>query len=62
MYAARRSLGMDLRILVGTIFVTIFRGEIGVHQDSGRLAVRHRPAPAAAAPVAAADGTDAVGG
>jgi len=62
MYAARRSLGMDLRILVGTIFVTIFRGEIGVHQDSGRLAVRHRPAPASAAPTAAADATDAVGG
>jgi lipopolysaccharide/colanic/teichoic acid biosynthesis glycosyltransferase len=48
MYARRRSLGMDLRILVGTIFVTVFRGEIAVHRDSGRLTVRHRPAPAAA--------------
>jgi len=48
MYAEHRSLGMDLRILVGTIFVTVFRGEIAVHRDSGRLTVRHRPAPAAA--------------
>jgi lipopolysaccharide/colanic/teichoic acid biosynthesis glycosyltransferase len=57
MYAERRSLGMDLRILLGTIFVTLFRGEIAVHRVSGRLSVRHRPAAAAAV-----DATDVVRG
>src|SRR5438034_219642 len=56
MYAERRSVGMDLRILLGTIFVTVFRGEIAVHRASGRLTVRHRPAPAAV------DATEVVGG
>ena len=53
MYAERRSVRMDLRILLGTIFVTVFRGEIAVHRGSGRLTVRHRPAPPA--PVEAAE-------
>jgi len=48
MYAERRSIRMDVRILLGTIFVTLFRGQIAVHRDSGRLTVRHRPAPPAA--------------
>jgi lipopolysaccharide/colanic/teichoic acid biosynthesis glycosyltransferase len=61
MYAERRSLGMDLRILVGTIFVTVFRGEIAVHRDSGRLTVRHRPAPAATPASAAVETTDVRG-
>jgi lipopolysaccharide/colanic/teichoic acid biosynthesis glycosyltransferase len=45
MYAERRSIGMDLRILGATIFVIVFRGEIAVHRDSGRLSVRRRPKP-----------------
>jgi lipopolysaccharide/colanic/teichoic acid biosynthesis glycosyltransferase len=57
MYAERRSVGMDLRILLGTIFVTVFRGEIAVHRASGRLTVRHRPAASAAV-----DATEVVGG
>jgi lipopolysaccharide/colanic/teichoic acid biosynthesis glycosyltransferase len=61
MYAERRSLGMDLRILVGTIFVTVFRGEIAVHRDSGRLTVRRRPAPAATPASAAVETTDVRG-
>jgi lipopolysaccharide/colanic/teichoic acid biosynthesis glycosyltransferase len=47
LYAERRSVGMDLRILLGTFFVTVFRGEIAVHRGSGRLTVRRRPPPAA---------------
>jgi lipopolysaccharide/colanic/teichoic acid biosynthesis glycosyltransferase len=48
LYAERRSVRMDLRILLGTIFVTVFRGEIAVHRGSGRLTIRHRPPPPAA--------------
>jgi lipopolysaccharide/colanic/teichoic acid biosynthesis glycosyltransferase len=48
LYAERRSVWMDLRIILGTIFVTIFRGEIAVHRGSGRLTIRHRPPPSAA--------------
>jgi lipopolysaccharide/colanic/teichoic acid biosynthesis glycosyltransferase len=48
LYAERRSVRMDLRILLGTIFVTVCRGEIAVHRGSGRLTVRHRPAHPAA--------------
>jgi lipopolysaccharide/colanic/teichoic acid biosynthesis glycosyltransferase len=57
MYAERRSVGMDLCIILGTIFVTVFRGEIAVHRVSGRLTVRHRPPPPAAV-----DATEVVGG
>jgi len=46
-YAERRSVRMDLRILLGTIFVTVFRGQIAVHRGSGRLTIRRRPAPSA---------------
>jgi lipopolysaccharide/colanic/teichoic acid biosynthesis glycosyltransferase len=48
MYVERRSLWMDLRILVGTIAVIILRREIAVHRDSGRLTLRRRPEPNAA--------------
>jgi lipopolysaccharide/colanic/teichoic acid biosynthesis glycosyltransferase len=48
LYAERRSVRMDLRILLGTFFVTVFRGEIAVHRGSGRLTIRHRPPPPAA--------------
>jgi len=57
MYVERRSLGMDLRILVATITVIILRLEIAVHRDSGRLTLRRRPAP-----TAAIESTDLVSG
>jgi lipopolysaccharide/colanic/teichoic acid biosynthesis glycosyltransferase len=47
MYAERRSARMDLRIVLGTIFVTVFRGQIAVHRGSGRLTVRRRRRPPA---------------
>jgi len=63
LYAERRSVGMDLRILARTIFAIVFRREIAVHRDSGRLTVRRRPAPAAAVETATAvETTDAVRG
>ena len=42
LYAERRSLAMDARILIATIFVTVFRGEVAVDRTSGRLTIRHR--------------------
>ena len=48
LYVERRSVWMDLRVLVGTIVVIVFRREIAVHRDSGRLTLRRRPEPRAA--------------
>jgi len=48
LYVERRSVWMDLRVLLGTIVVIIFRREVAVHRDSGRLTLRRRPKPKAA--------------
>jgi lipopolysaccharide/colanic/teichoic acid biosynthesis glycosyltransferase len=47
LYASRRSLAMDLRILAWTVLAVVFRRDIAVHRESGRLSVRRRPTPAA---------------
>jgi lipopolysaccharide/colanic/teichoic acid biosynthesis glycosyltransferase len=48
LYAERRSLSMDLRILWWTFCAVVGRLEVAVHRDSGRLNRRApRPAPAA---------------
>jgi lipopolysaccharide/colanic/teichoic acid biosynthesis glycosyltransferase len=40
MYAARRSLGMDLRILWWTAAAVLIRREVAVHRETGRLTLR----------------------
>jgi lipopolysaccharide/colanic/teichoic acid biosynthesis glycosyltransferase len=40
LYARRRSLGMDLRILVWTLAAVVFRREVAVHRETGRLSLR----------------------
>jgi lipopolysaccharide/colanic/teichoic acid biosynthesis glycosyltransferase len=51
LYATQRSLSMDLRILGWTAAPVLFRREVAVHRESGRLTVR-RPREAALEPVA----------
>jgi lipopolysaccharide/colanic/teichoic acid biosynthesis glycosyltransferase len=43
LYASRRSVVMDLRILGWTAVATVLRRDIAVHRDSGRLGLRRRP-------------------
>ncbi len=47
LYASRRSVGMDLRILWWTVSAVVLRREVAVHRETGRLA-RRAPRPAAA--------------
>jgi lipopolysaccharide/colanic/teichoic acid biosynthesis glycosyltransferase len=43
LYAANRSLRMDLQILCWTALVTLLRRRVAVHRGNGRLSVRRRP-------------------
>jgi len=43
LYATRRSIRMDLRILWWTIVAILFRREVAVSRSTGRLNVRRRP-------------------
>jgi lipopolysaccharide/colanic/teichoic acid biosynthesis glycosyltransferase len=52
LYAERRSVAMDIRILLWTAFVVVTRREVAVHRASGRLTRRRRPMPAPAFEVA----------
>jgi lipopolysaccharide/colanic/teichoic acid biosynthesis glycosyltransferase len=52
LYARRRSFHMDLRILGWTVAAVLFRREVAVHRETGRLSHRYRRA--AVAPVAPA--------
>ena len=45
LYAARRSLFVNMRILVWTAVVMLTEREVAVHRESGRVGVRRRPAP-----------------
>jgi lipopolysaccharide/colanic/teichoic acid biosynthesis glycosyltransferase len=45
LYAERRSVWMDLRILVWTAVAVVVGRDVAVHRQSGRLGVRRRPAP-----------------
>lgn len=40
MYASRRSLAMDLRILWWTVVAVVFRRQVAVHRETGRLSLR----------------------
>jgi lipopolysaccharide/colanic/teichoic acid biosynthesis glycosyltransferase len=48
LYARRRSLSMDLRILAWTAVVVLLRREVAVNRQTARLTVRRRPSPQAA--------------
>ena len=49
LYAERRSLSMDLRILLWTVVAVGLGRDVAVHRDTGRLTVRRpRTVPAAA--------------
>ena len=56
LYSERRSIVMDLRILAWTIVPVLFRRDVSVHRESGRLKVRRRPVPAPSAAVEVAQG------
>jgi lipopolysaccharide/colanic/teichoic acid biosynthesis glycosyltransferase len=43
LYAQRRSLYFDLRVVAWTIIALAFRRDVAVHRTSGRLNVRRRP-------------------
>jgi lipopolysaccharide/colanic/teichoic acid biosynthesis glycosyltransferase len=42
-YASRRTLAMDIRILIWTGVAVLLRRDVAVHRESGRLSVRRRP-------------------
>lgn len=44
LYAERRSLAMDVRIVFWTLATVLFKRAVAVHRDSGRMNVRRRPA------------------
>jgi lipopolysaccharide/colanic/teichoic acid biosynthesis glycosyltransferase len=46
LYAARPSVGADLRICAATVRAIVLHQPIAVHRDSGAMTVRRRPAPA----------------
>jgi lipopolysaccharide/colanic/teichoic acid biosynthesis glycosyltransferase len=43
LYASRRSLGMDARILLWTMAAVLLRRDVAVHRTSGKLNLRRRP-------------------
>jgi lipopolysaccharide/colanic/teichoic acid biosynthesis glycosyltransferase len=43
LYVARRSIGMDLRILLWTTLTVVFNVEVSVNRASGQFTVRRRP-------------------
>jgi lipopolysaccharide/colanic/teichoic acid biosynthesis glycosyltransferase len=43
LYAERRSLPMDVSILVWTVAAVVFKRPVAVHRDNGRMSVRRRP-------------------
>jgi lipopolysaccharide/colanic/teichoic acid biosynthesis glycosyltransferase len=45
LYAARRSLFVNLRILFWTAVVILTEREVAIHRESGHVGVRRRPAP-----------------
>jgi lipopolysaccharide/colanic/teichoic acid biosynthesis glycosyltransferase len=51
LYAARRTLLMDFRILFWTAAAVLLRRDVAVHRSSGRLNLRRRPKQGAHAPV-----------
>jgi lipopolysaccharide/colanic/teichoic acid biosynthesis glycosyltransferase len=43
LYVGRRSLGLDLRILLWTAAAVLLRRDVAVHRDTARLGTRRRP-------------------
>jgi lipopolysaccharide/colanic/teichoic acid biosynthesis glycosyltransferase len=60
-YASRRSLALDLRILLWTVRAVLFRHEVAVNRNTGGLTVRRRPQVELAA-VPIQEGRPAAGG
>jgi len=56
LYAERRSLSMDLKILVWTAVAVLGRRDVAVHRSSARLTLRQPRTAAALAPVKAVEG------
>lgn len=52
LYASRRSVGMDLRILAWTVLAVALKQAVAVHRESGRLTVRRREERRQTAPLA----------
>jgi len=48
LYACRRSLAMDVRILSWTVVAVVLRRDVAVHRNSGRTTLRRRPEPSMA--------------
>jgi len=48
LYACRRSLAMDVRILSWTVVAVVLRRDVAVHRVSGRTTLRRRPEPGVA--------------
>jgi lipopolysaccharide/colanic/teichoic acid biosynthesis glycosyltransferase len=48
LYAARRSVWLDLRILVWTARAVLLQRSVSVHRETGALAIRRRPSVASA--------------
>jgi lipopolysaccharide/colanic/teichoic acid biosynthesis glycosyltransferase len=53
LYVARRSVGMDLRIMGWTVFTSISRSDVSIHRASGRITLRRRPPQAVPKPLEA---------
>jgi lipopolysaccharide/colanic/teichoic acid biosynthesis glycosyltransferase len=53
LYVARRSAGMDLRIMGWTVFMSISRCDVAIHRASGRITLRRRPPQAVLKPLEA---------
>lgn len=47
LYAAERTLGMDVRVVFWTVVAVVMRRQVAVYRDSGRLGRRRRITPAA---------------
>jgi lipopolysaccharide/colanic/teichoic acid biosynthesis glycosyltransferase len=43
LYARRRSIGFDLRILAWTFVAVLLRRDVAVHRHTGELGIRRRP-------------------
>ncbi len=55
LYARRRSLSMDLRVLAWTAVVVLLRREVAVHRETAKLSLRRRPPGQRRSGIAAAD-------
>lgn len=59
LYAARRSLLIDLRILAWTAVAVLLRQDVAVHRETAKLSLRRRPGVSAPQPPLAPEGSEA---